>query len=153
MILLLLAWIDQHSTYNTSNMPVPVVVEVSAEALTKEAYKDSPEHIPANGVDENIYAFYSWDKNDSGTIFIRPAAETEGPQFGDTPLDNPVFQERLLHELIHHVQYKDGAYDRFPCQNFAEAEAYKLGGLFLQQENVPDPLPNRSMLVHFFGLC
>lgn len=132
---------------------MPSVLEMSAEALTKEAYKDSPEHLPADGVDENLFAFYSWEHSENGTIFIRPAEDTEGPRFGDTPIDNPVFQERLLHELIHHVQYFDGAYDRFPCRNIAEAEAYKLGGLFIQQENIADPLPNRSMLIHFFGLC
>ena len=153
LILLLLAWIDKHSTYDTTDMPIPAVVEMSARDLTKEVYKDTPERMPDNGIDENIFAFYSWEHSESGTIFIRPAADTKGPLFGDTPLDNPVFQERLLHELIHHVQYFDGAYDRFPCHAIAEAEAYKLGGLFIQQENVADPLPNRSALVHFYGLC
>jgi hypothetical protein len=153
LITILLAWIGEHSTYDTTQMPVPAVIELSPEALTREAYADAPEHIPANGIDENLFAFYSWDKNDSGTIFIRPAEDTKGPRFGDSPLDNPVFKERLLHELVHHVQYLDGAYERFPCKNSAEAEAYKLGAVFLQQENVPDPLPNRSMLIHYFGLC
>ena len=30
-------------------------------------------------------------------------------------LGTPIFQEQLLHELVHHVQYQSGAVDQFPC--------------------------------------
>lgn len=153
LLIALMAWLDQHSIYDTDHMPLPAVVEVSAEALTRRAYRDTPQHIPASGVDERLFAWYTWAQGQHGTIFIRPAAQTRAPEFVEYALDNPIFQERLLHELIHHVQYWDGAYQRFHCDNMAEAEAYKLGGLFLRQKNVDDPLPNRHQIAYFLGLC
>ncbi len=153
LLIVLLAWIDQYSVYDTSGMPVPAVVELSAAALTQRVYRYTPEHIPVTGVDHRLFAFYSWEHGEYGTIFIRPASDTEGSDTYDEPLRNPVFQERLLHELVHHVQYLDGAYERFHCDGMAEAEAYKLGGAFLYQKNVIDPLPNRQQIAYFHGLC
>lgn len=153
LLIVLLAWIDQYSIYDTTDTALPAVVEVSGYTLTQRAYRDIPQHIPASGIDEKLFAFYMWNEGDNGTIFIRPAADTPKPEHIANPLQNPVFQERLLHELIHHVQYTDGAYERFHCDNMAEAEAYKLGGLFLRQKETADPLPNRQQISYFLGLC
>ncbi len=153
LLIVLLAWIDQYSVYDTSGMPLPAVVELSAAELTQQVYRDTPEYIPASGVDKKLFAFYSWEHGQHGTIFIRPASDTEGHNSYDAPLHNPVFQERLLHELVHHVQYLDGAYERFHCEGMAEAEAYKLGGAFLYQKDAMDPLPNRQQIAYFLGLC
>jgi hypothetical protein len=151
LLIALLAWIDQSSVYDTRDMPLPDVIEVDAAQLTQRAYRDTPQHMPDDGVDERLFAWYTWQQGEHGTIYIRPAAQTHGPEYVEAPLDNPVFQERLLHELIHHVQYLDSAYDRFHCVK--QAEAYKLGGAFLHQKNVVDPLPNRQQIAYFMGFC
>jgi len=153
LIEILLAWIGKNSDYDTSALSRPVVVEMSAEQITREMYSDVPDLVPTSGIDQRVLALYSWDEGTTGTIYIVRAEDTEGAQAGEDPLDNPVFQERLLHELIHHVQFRSGAYDRFPCTSFGEKQAYLLGGLFLKQRHVTDPLPNRNLLAHIYSRC
>ena len=67
--------------------------------------------------------------------------------------ENLVFQERLLHELIHHVQKVSGAEQRFTCRKFGEKEAYLLGGEFLKSHYFTDLLPNRYILAHMYSRC
>ncbi len=153
LVLLLMSWIDEKTDYDTSTMPVPVVVELTAEQLTREAYREVPDLIPASGVDARVYALYTWEPADTGTIYILNASDTEGIQAGEDPLENPVFHERLLHELIHHAQYHSQSYERFPCKNYGELEAYIEGGRYLKERHVTDPVPNRYVLAHMYSRC
>jgi hypothetical protein len=153
LVLALLTWINDKTAYDTTSMPLPAIVEVSAEEITQEAYKDTPDLMPASGVDARVFALYTWEPSDTGTVYILRAAETEGLQLGEDPLENPVFQERLLHELIHHVQYHSNAYTTFPCKNYGELEAYIAGGRYLQERHATDPLPNRYVLAHMYSRC
>lgn len=153
LIEILLVWIGKNSDYDTSDLPAPVVVEMTAEQLTREMYSDVPDLVPTSGIDQRVFALYSWDEGATGTIYIRRAEDTEGVQAGEEPLENPVFQERLLHELIHHVQFQTGAYNAFPCRAFGEKQAYLLGGLFLSKRHARDPLPNRRLLAHIYSRC
>ena len=153
LVLTLLLWINEKTQYDTSQMPIPAVVELTAEEITKEAYKEVPDLIPASGVDSRVFSFYTWDPPETGTIFILNASETEGLQAGEHLLENPVFQERLLHELIHHAQYHSKSYEKFPCKNFGELEAYVQGGRYLKERYVTDPLPNRHVLAHMYSRC
>ena len=153
LIEFLLAWIGKNSEYDTAALPLPVVIELTAEQITREAYSDQPDLIPVSGIDHRILALYSWEDNETGTVFILRAADTEGIQSGEEPLENPVFQERLLHELVHHVQYWTGAYDTFQCKSYGEKQAYELGSLFLKQRHEQDPLPERNFLLRIYSRC
>ncbi len=145
VVMALMLWINQNSHYDTMDISIPQVVEMSPEELTDEAYSDAPQMKPENGVDERVWARYNFEDGPYGTIYILGAEYTDGGAAPDEPAYmDPVFQERLLHELIHHVQHKPGAYDSFRCRNFGELDAYKLGGMFLKQRHARDPLPNRQ---------
>ncbi|MEZ5477298.1 MAG: hypothetical protein R3E95_07385 [Thiolinea sp.] len=151
--LLLMLWISQHSDYNTNNIPSPNIVEMTPREITTEAYTDHPDKIPADGIDERIHALYSFEDGPDGTIFIIAARLTDHARDYGDPRNNPIFQERLLHELIHHVQRFSGVYNVIPCRNFAEKEAYMLGGKFLHEKGVEDPLPNRNFWAHIYSRC
>ena len=110
-----LSWIAANTPYNTSDVPISDVVELSAEAITAEYYQDYPHKIPKNGIDSRIIALYSWEEGKHGTIFILDRSLAPLSLSHETGLDNPLFQESLLHELLHHVQYHVGAYEGYAC--------------------------------------
>lgn len=153
LLITLLEWLSKPMEFESGSIEPPRVEQLDAEALTREAYRDYPGLLPDSGIDQRVLALYSWDSNPHGIIYILDASLTEGIQEGESPLENPVFQERLLHELVHHVQYKTGQYDRFPCKNAGEKQAYLLGGQYLKQRHANDPLPNRTVLAHIYSRC
>lgn len=153
LLAMLLHWLGRNTSYDLSDVPVPEVVQMSAEQLTRELYADNPELMPASGIDRRVFALYNWERSRSGVIYLLRAEDTQGLQPGEDPLENPVFQERLLHELVHHIQFHTGAYDRFVCRKEGEKEAYQLGGLYLKQRHANDPLPNRNLLAHIYSRC
>lgn len=152
LLAILLTWLEVHTDLNT-DIPYPEVIELSPNALTKEYYTDYPAAIPVSGVDNRVQALYAWGDGPSGTIYILASHFTELSPNYDAGLKNPLFQERLLHELVHHVQYHNGKYEQFKCQNQGELLAYSLGGTFLRQHNIIDPLPNRRVLAHMYSRC
>lgn len=150
---LLLNWISENSDFNTSGIPLPTIIELSPEELTREYYSDLSGSVSAGSVDDRILGLYSWSDGPNGTIYILHRDHTEISLSQERGLDNPLFQERLLHELIHHVQYQIGDYETYQCKNQGELEAYLYGGKFLQLQNVNDPLPNRRVLAHLYSRC
>ena len=150
MIEVLLLWITLNSTYDASGIVHPVVIELSPEELTLEYYSDNLEFMPASGVDNRINALYSFEHSPAGAILVL-ACDAEY-QVLDNCVD-PIFRERVLHELVHHVQYQSGAYDAFLCKNSGEKDAYLLGGKYLKQRHIDDPLPNRNFWAHIYSRC
>lgn len=153
LIAMLMVWIADNSSYETEDIPFPAVIELSPQALTREYYADSPKAIPRGGVDQNVLALYSWNEGSRPTVFLLGASHMGTPLSQEEGLENPWFQERLLHELVHHVQYYTGQYDEFECSQQGELEAYRLGGLYLTQQRVADPLPNRHWLSRMYSQC
>ncbi len=160
VLLNLLAWIRLHSSYSVDQIALPEVVELTPSRLTLEAYIDVPELLPASGVDERILGLYAYDDGANGTIYILQCSESEyESEFidhasGETcEEENLMFQERLLHELVHHVQRVSGAAQLFTCRKFGEKEAYLLGGKFFKSHYFTDPLPNRNILAHMYSRC
>lgn len=151
--LMLMLWIGNNSEYNTADIPLPEIVEMTPKEITIEAYTDHPEKIPEGGVDPRINALYSYEDGPNGTIYIIAADLTEAIGDTETPFENPIFQERLLHELIHHTQRLSGSLHLMPCRNFGEKEAYLMGGEFLRRQNVSDPMPNRNFWAHIYSRC
>lgn len=150
----LMDWIDANSNYRTKNLPLPDIVEMNRVQLTKEVYVDHPQLLPASRIDDRINALYNFDKGPHGTIYVLAARLTDdGAAPDEPPQSDPVFQEHVLHELVHHVQRLSGAYATFPCRKFGEREAYEFGGKFLKANNSRDPLPNRIFWSRVYSRC
>jgi hypothetical protein len=156
MIALLLTWLSANSPYDTRNIVPPTVVVMSAEELTKEAYSRVPMLIPPDGVDERYLALYSFDDGPHGTIYVLDPKiadpELAADKFYD-PYQDPIFQEKILHELVHHLQRRSGVYHTYQCQAQGEEEAYRLGGRYLRQLHTEDPLPNRNFRARIYSRC
>lgn len=149
----LLAWIGDHTAYEVAGIPRPALVELSPEALTRELYADAPQLVPDDGVDDRLIALYSHDDGAHGTLYVLAPDRVAGAEAFPDPATNPVFQEIVLHELIHHVQWQTGAADTWPCPARGEEEAYTLGGLYLHETGTPDPIPNRGFWARAYSTC
>jgi len=177
----LLLWIAANSQYNVDNVAIPSIVFVSREEITAEYYSDHPEFMPKSGFDDRIWALYDAESIENGQIFLRleelADASAGGllndPEFISTSLkketqsikqnhaesfqqqfeQNPIMMERLLHELVHHVQFQTGANESFPCPAVGEKDAYQLGELYFKQRHIEDPLPNRNFWAHIYSRC
>ncbi|MBD3678393.1 MAG: hypothetical protein HUJ27_08325 [Rhodobacteraceae bacterium] len=153
LIEILLAWIGENTDYDVTTIPTPIVRQMSPEDLTKEYYAGVTHLLPDDGVDERINALFSTTDGPNGTIYIIEADRIEGAEEFDHPTDNPLFREILLHELIHHVQWKSGASEDWECLAMGEPEAYILGGRYLRQSRTTDPLPNRNFWARIYARC
>ena len=169
LITALMLWIGANTNYDTSSLQHPDVVLLSPKQMTTEYYSGAGVSLPVSGIDTRVLALYNHEKTTKGVIYLLDPrlnseleAETLAPQHHVKDLahpltalwlEHPVFQEQLLHELIHHVQFKSGAVDRMPCIASSEKEAYLLGGRYLKLRHVTDPLPNRSVLAHMYSRC
>ena len=150
LIDVLLDWIGEHSRYDVAQIGRPAVVMLSAEDLTREMYTGVPHLIPDDGVDERINALYAHAEQ---TIYIRHPDTVDGAQSFAAPSDNPLWQEILLHELVHHVQWQSGEADSWMCDAQGERQAYHLGGVYLAQTGTPDPLANRAFWAQMYAQC
>jgi hypothetical protein len=149
----LLAWIGANSRFETAGIAPPDVVMLAPEALTAEYYSGVPHLLPEDGVDERLNALYAATDGAVGTIYIlHPDVTPDAEHFDDTT-ENPLWREMLLHELVHHVQWRTGEADTWSCAAAGEREAYHLGGLYLRQVNATDPLPNRNFWAHMYSRC
>lgn len=169
LITALLLWIGSNTTYKVHDIPQPEVRLLGPQELTDEYYSGTDAHRPESGIDSRIYALYNQVDSVNGIIYLLdPRLNDElKTEFQNTfksvsdrskPLqsewyEHPVFQEQLLHELIHHVQYQSGAVDQFPCPAHGELEAYLLGGKYLKLRYATDPLPNRKVLAFIYSRC
>jgi hypothetical protein len=109
--------------------------------------------MPDDGVDERLNALYAPGDGAHGTIYIIAPRHVENASDYDQPIDNPLFREILLHELVHHAQHHSGAADDWVCLSIGEAEAYRLGGIYLRDLRVDDPLPNRNFWGAIYSRC
>jgi len=154
LAMVLLTWISTNTSYDTSTINPPRIIEMTPTQITAEAYSDSPHLIPESRVDDRVFALYNFEDGPNGTIYILGADWTDdGSSPDQASWTDPIFQERLLHELVHHVQRLSGAYESFPCRNYGEREAYELGGKFLEQNHAKDPLPNRIFWSRVYSRC
>lgn len=153
LINLMLEWVAGNSPYDTADMPHPVVVELSPEALTLEFYDGIASLLPEDGVDERLNALFAVTDGPHGTIYILDANVIEGAGEYDDPHDNPLWREILLHELVHHAQAQSGVSAGWACLRHGEMEAYTLGGRYLKERRITDPMPNRMIWAHAYSRC
>lgn len=102
----LLTWIGAHSPYG-GNLPLPNVVFLERYAVCAAYGISGQGNCNASG----LYGFYDRDL----TIYLRA---------GFDPSD-PSDQSRLLHELVHYLQWASGR-NRESCRGRLEVEAHDL---------------------------
>lgn len=178
----LILWIAANSQYSVENVMQPNVVFMTPQEITAEYYQDYPKYIPANKIDDRIWALYNAESSENGTIYLRidnptlnqhlrlarqsraidlrmdekgidREADESSDGYKSLFEDNPILTERLLHELVHHVQFQTGVNKSFQCIAYGEKEAYRLGGLFFKQRYIEDPMPNRNFWAHVYSRC
>lgn len=149
----LITWIGDNTEYDVTDMPHPAVIALSPEELTREYYSGVAHLMPDDGVDERLNALFSREDGPNGTIFLLASNFIEHSGEFDSPHDNPLFREILLHELVHYVQWKSGTSDGWDCLAMGEPEAYTLGGRYLRQTRTTDPLPNRLFWGRIYARC
>lgn len=149
----LLVWIAAHSDLETRALPLPEIVLMSPQTLTREYYTGAPHLIPKDGVDDRLNALYAAEDGPNGTIYTLAPAHIDGAADFDDPADNPLFREIILHELVHHAQWQTGQPESWACQSQGEKDAYHLGGHYLKELRVTDPIPNRNFWAHMYSLC
>lgn len=152
LIDVLLAFIAQETSYDVAGLKPPVVIEVPRTTLTRQFYKGRAHMIPEDGVEDRLNALYVAGKSHGGTILIVPADLVAGADAFADPHDNPLWQEILLHELVHHAQHAR-AEESWSCVAQSEAEAYTVGGKFLETLGAPDPMTNRNVWADLYEAC
>ncbi|SHH79405.1 hypothetical protein [Marivita hallyeonensis] len=149
----LLDWIADHSDYVTEDLPHPVVLQLTPEELTTEYYTGVAHLMPEDGVDERLNALYAATDGAYGTIYLRAAAGFDESEHFEDPTENPLWREVLLHELVHHVQWQSGEAQTWHCPAQGERVAYHLGGIYLAESHVWDPMGNRAFWAHMYSRC
>lgn len=129
----LLVWIAAHSAYPVAGVTPPALVLVSAEKMADLV------SAPAG----HVHGFFVADEGERGTIYLVRPEDTPRAEHYPAAADNPWFRERLLHELVHYAQHVSGEAAQWRCPSQGEFRAYLLGGRYLREAGVPDPLPNR----------
>lgn len=155
LALSLLLWISAHSSYEVAALGPPTIRLLRPEAMTSLYYEQSGPGVTAGApkVDRRVQGFFSWSDAPGGAIYLVRPEDTPGAEQYPDPLANPLFRERLLHELVHYAQHATGAYPRFACPAQGEFDAYRLGGIYLHQLGVPDPIPARMVWMRRFSAC
>lgn len=155
LTLSLLLWLAAHSDYDMARVSPPPVRLLSPEAMTALYYAQTESGAPAGApkIDHRIQGYFSWAPAPQGGIYLVRPEDTPGAAAHADPAENPLFRERLLHELVHFAQHASGAYARFDCPAQGEFDAYRLGGVYLRQLGVPDPMPGRMAWVRRFSSC
>lgn len=140
LIALLFVWISTHTPYIIENLDDPNVVLVPQQELYERATKNHPGY---SGLKEtHVDKFFGLYDAHTKTIYL---SDTFNP-------DKYQDREKLLHELVHHVQRETRA--SFECDRHREKEAYILGGQYLWEKMRPDPIKHiRKKYIRFFSNC
>jgi hypothetical protein len=149
----LLIWIATYSFLPALPLRPPPIVLLTPEAMTAMYYRETGSAMKEPKVDPRVLGYFRRKGPDAGTIYlISPDLVPQANRYSD-PLENPIFQERLLHELVHYVQWTTGQYERFECPAAGELAAYTLGGRYLRSLGVIDPMPGRDFLAPQLSRC
>lgn len=132
LMLSMMAWLHFHTGYDVK-VEVP---NVTITEMTNLCYLYGITE-PGNCEAMQLKGFY----NESLTIFLH----------GDFKDDNPTDQSRLLHELVHYIQWHNGE-NVDGCWGVLEAEAYRLQDLW-RLDNGMDKQADPFKLVMLEAAC
>lgn len=132
LIFSLLAWLNANTSYDTQ-VTLPNIT-ITEQANLCFNYAD---RAPAQCQNMRLMGFY----NERHTIFLYAGFED----------DNPADQARLLHELVHYIQWHNGE-NVGGCWGMLEAEAYRLQDQWRLENNMPEQA-DPSRLVMLVAAC
>ncbi|MEZ5659913.1 MAG: DUF6647 family protein [Burkholderiaceae bacterium] len=149
----LLIWIGSHSAFDISRVPMPAVIEMTPLQITRQVHRLAGRRAVPAQADARLFGAYDPAAGAHGTIYVVQAVLA--PFADDYPdrLANPYFHERVLHELVHHVQKHTDALTRLPCAAAAEHDAYRLAGIFIRERQLRDPIAHRPSLLRMLQGC
>ncbi|MEZ5652618.1 MAG: DUF6647 family protein [Burkholderiaceae bacterium] len=153
LIASLLIWIGSHSALEVAGLPAPTIVEMTPLEITRQVHRLAGMTLAPTVADTRLFGAYDPHAGEHGTIYVVRAESAPYADEFANHLDNPYFHERLLHELVHHVQFRSGAIDRLPCPAAAERDAYRLAGMFVRERHLRDPLAHRASLLRMLDGC
>jgi hypothetical protein len=106
LLLTLIGWLNLHTPYDTRVDLPNIVITESANLCQQYGITD-----PGTCKATHLKGFYNKEK----TIYLH----------ADFDVDNPNDRSRLLHELVHYIQWHNEAGEQ-GCWGLLEAEAYML---------------------------
>lgn len=131
-----IGWITTHSRFEYEGENLPKVRYLSVEALQRLQYGEEAlrEAETGNTRLSEIRALYDHRTN---TIMLRD------------DLDNASFLAGhvMVHEMVHYLQYLEGAYEGSYCAGNLEPEAYAIQKMWQDLHFHPGPRPD-SLYVH-----
>jgi hypothetical protein len=149
----LLLWLASNSTFDVAALKPPPIVLMSPEEMTSMYYRESGRTTGVVKVDARVQGYFRRLGPEAGTVYVISPENVPGAEGFSDPKQNPIFQERLLHELVHYVQWSSGEYERFICPAQGELAAYQLGGRFLRSLGATDPIKSRDFWIPFVSRC
>jgi hypothetical protein len=153
LIVSLLLWVAAHSDYRVADSPLPEVRLLTPTEMTALYREQTGQKASAAQIDTRIQGYFSWADGPPGVIYLIHPRDTPGAADFSDPTENPLFRERLLHELVHFAQRTSGAYAGYACPARGEFDAYRLGGAYLRELGVADPMPLRMRWAQRFSAC
>lgn len=116
-------YIETNSTYTYNDEHLPSIQIRTVEELCKSVY-------PTNAFvgDCSVVGYYDESLN---AIFI---ADESGPYM----VSEHFIETVLFHELVHFLQYVNGAYDTVECKKALEKDAYLLQDQYVQDMEYPE---------------
>lgn len=119
----MIRYIESNSTYTYNDEHLPSIQIRTVEELCKSVYP-----INAFENDCSVVGYYDESLN---AIFI---ADESGPYM----VSERFIETVLFHELVHFLQYVNGAYDAVECKKALEKDAYLLQDKFVQDMEYPE---------------
>jgi hypothetical protein len=121
LIVGLISWINNHSSFNFDLEKLPKIKKVSANKIAQVAFGgELPAAIDAESL--RIYGLYNFNEE---TIYLLDSLD----------LDTKEGKGILLHELVHFLQYQTGLDNTVKCKNELESLAYVLEAKFLEAQH------------------
>jgi len=131
----MMLWIHNATGYT---IPEPPTIKyVNSFGITKEAYGCDLDPVPKKSVDIcNSQHLWFVDFLEKENIPLGLYNHEEEIIFVNTDFQKGEAHDRsvIFHELIHHVQYHNGVYDKIPCIGKLEEEAYNLQDKWLKEK-------------------
>ena len=135
ILLSLLMWINQNSGFVYDGQPLPAVKQISNTQLAHIMFEGN---VPAGYDEYGLVALY---QNIEETIYISDTVD----------LDSDYGKSVLVHELVHHLQFKAGVHKDVFCLKSLERDAYELQNSYLVSLNYAAPFDKMNIL--FKSLC
>tara|TARA_Y100001963_G_scaffold147261_1_gene223348 strand:+ start:3313 stop:3813 length:501 start_codon:yes stop_codon:yes gene_type:complete len=136
ILLAMMLWIHNATGY-TIPSDLPEIVYVDSFEIRTEAYGCDLEKVPESSI-EVCDSSHLWfvDELDKKNIPLGLYNHEDEIIFVNSDMMKSEAHDRsvIFHELVHHMQYKNGVYDSISCFGQLEEQAYNLQNDWLQEK-------------------